>query len=168
MVGGPGADCGVLVRAEVVQHHAQLLLGPALSQGLERAEERADIERLLVVGPELADVLSTIICRFSGAGGTVPLIRACDYHELVWMDPAPLVCQHRVGAGPHRIGRERISTLLDQALTRTGLVDADGTPLHCTPHDFRRIFITDAIMNGLPPHIAQVIAGHQDISVTIG
>jgi len=58
---------------------------------------------------------------------------------------------------------------LDQALARTGLVDqADGTPLHYTPHDFRRIFITDAILNGLPPHIAQVIAGHQDISVTIG
>ncbi len=77
--------------------------------------------------------------------------------------PAP------VGAETHRIGRELVSDLLDKALARTGLADqADGTPLHYTPHDFRRIFITDAILNGLPPHIAQVIAGHQDISVTIG
>ena len=30
------------------------------------------------------------------------------------------------------------------------------------------MFITDAIMNGLPPHIAQIIAGHRDINVTIG
>ena len=30
------------------------------------------------------------------------------------------------------------------------------------------MFITDAILNGLPPHIAQVIAGHQDINVTMG
>ncbi len=30
------------------------------------------------------------------------------------------------------------------------------------------MFITDAVQNGLPPHIAQVIAGHQDISVTMG
>jgi hypothetical protein len=37
-----------------------------------------------------------------------------------------------------------------------------------TPHDFRRIFLTDAIMNGLPPHIAQIIAGHRDINVTLG
>jgi hypothetical protein len=37
-----------------------------------------------------------------------------------------------------------------------------------TPHDFRRIFITDAIRNGLPPHIAQIIAGHRDINVTLG
>jgi hypothetical protein len=32
----------------------------------------------------------------------------------------------------------------------------------------RRIFITDAIMSGLPPHIAQIIAGHQDLNVTMG
>ena len=40
--------------------------------------------------------------------------------------------------------------------------------LNYTPHDFRRVFITDAIMNGLPPHIAQIIAGHRDINVTLG
>src|SRR6266702_3350356 len=50
-----------------------------------------------------------------------------------------------------------------------GLKDpADGQPLHYTPHDFRRIFITDAVMSGLPPHIAQVIAGHKDINTTMG
>ena len=43
-----------------------------------------------------------------------------------------------------------------------------ASPLHYTPHDFRRVFITDAIMNGLPPHIAQIIAGHRDINVTLG
>jgi hypothetical protein len=30
------------------------------------------------------------------------------------------------------------------------------------------MFITDAILNGLPPHIAQIIAGHRDINVTLG
>ena len=30
------------------------------------------------------------------------------------------------------------------------------------------MFITDAVLNGLPPHIAQVIAGHRDIGVTMG
>lgn len=33
--------------------------------------------------------------------------------------------------------------------------------------DFRRIFVTDAILNGLPPHIAQVIAGHTSINTTM-
>ena len=59
--------------------------------------------------------------------------------------------------------------MLDAALACTGLTDpADGGPLRYTPHDFRRIFITDAVMNGLPPHIAQVIAGHKDINITMG
>ena len=59
--------------------------------------------------------------------------------------------------------------MLQAALADTGLVDAaDGGPLNYTPHDFRRVFITDAIMNGLPPHIAQIIAGHRDINVTLG
>nr|WP_229828635.1 tyrosine-type recombinase/integrase [Streptomyces massasporeus] len=41
-------------------------------------------------------------------------------------------------------------------------------PLIFQPHDFRRIFITDSILNGLPPHIAQVIAGHDHIGTTMG
>ncbi|MFF5313079.1 site-specific integrase [Streptomyces massasporeus] len=43
-----------------------------------------------------------------------------------------------------------------------------GQPLDFAPHDFRRIFITDAIRSGLPPHIAQVLAGHSDINTTMG
>jgi integrase len=58
--------------------------------------------------------------------------------------------------------------MLARALEHTGLVDAvDDGPLRYTPHDFRRLFITEAIMSGLPPHIAQIIAGHRDINVTI-
>ena len=57
---------------------------------------------------------------------------------------------------------------LDTALAHTGLTDPAGDPLHFTPHDFRRMFITEAILNGLPPHIAQIVAGHRDIGVTMG
>jgi hypothetical protein len=55
-----------------------------------------------------------------------------------------------------------------RTLGASGITDADGNPLHFTPHDFRRIFITDAIMNGLPPHIAQIIVGHATITTTMG
>src|SRR5476649_1887762 len=30
------------------------------------------------------------------------------------------------------------------------------------------MFITDAIMHGMPPHIAQLVAGHRDINTTMG
>jgi Phage integrase family len=67
------------------------------------------------------------------------------------------------------ISDSSLRTMLNAALAHTGLKDpADGQPLHYTPHDFRRIFITDAVMSGLPPHIAQIIAGHRDIKVTLG
>jgi hypothetical protein len=32
----------------------------------------------------------------------------------------------------------------------------------------RRVFLTDAVMHGMPPHIAQLVAGHRDINVTMG
>src|SRR5207245_2410355 len=46
--------------------------------------------------------------------------------------------------------------------------DTTGRPLRYTFHDFRRIFITDAILHGMPPHIAQLVAGHRDINTTMG
>jgi hypothetical protein len=58
--------------------------------------------------------------------------------------------------------------LLNAALADTGLTDASGKPLTFTPHDFRRLFITDAVLNGMPPHIAQLVAGHADIGATMG
>jgi len=136
---------------------------------LQIAPSKTDAERLLVVSPELADVLSTIICRIRGRDGAVPLVRARDRHELVWMPPSPLLFQRRTRTENHAININLVADLLDKALARTRLTDpATGGPLRFTPHDFRRLFITDAILNGLPPHIAQVIAGHQDISVTMG
>jgi hypothetical protein len=121
-----------------------------------------------VVSPELADVLSAVICRVRGTDGAVPLVRARDNHELVWLPPAPLLFQRRTRAENHSLGRGFVARLLDEALAHTGLTDPAGNPLHFTPHDFRRMFITDAVLNGLPPHIAQVIAGHRDIGVTMG
>ncbi|MEU8108697.1 site-specific integrase [Nonomuraea muscovyensis] len=65
------------------------------------------------------------------------------------------------------IGEWVARRMLNTGLAKTGLIDATGGPLLFTPHDFRRLFLTDAILIGLPPHIAQVIAGHKDINVTL-
>ena len=58
--------------------------------------------------------------------------------------------------------------LLTPLLSATGLTGADEQPLRFLPHDFRRIFITDAVMNGMPPHITQLVVGHYDINTTMG
>ena len=135
---------------------------------LQIAPSKTDAERLLVVSPELADVLSAVITRIRGNGPAVPLVAAYDDHERVWLPPAPVLFQRRIGAENRAIPTATVRKLLTAALARTGLTDPSGAPLHYTLHDFRRMFLTDAIMSGLPPHIAQVIAGHRDINVTLG
>ncbi len=135
---------------------------------LQIAPSKTDTERLLLVSPELGEVLAAIICRVRGQNGAIPLTAAYDVRERQWLPPAPLLFQRRVGSEHRAIGASAIRTMLTEALAHTGLTDPAGGPLHFTPHDFRRLFITDAVLNGLPPHIAQVIAGHRDINVTMG
>jgi hypothetical protein len=135
---------------------------------LQIAPSKTDTERLLLVSPELADVLSAIISRLRGPGGDVPLTVSYDVRERVWNPPMPLLFQRSIGSENRPFTPSAIRKLLINALTSAGLTDAAGDPLMFSPHDFRRIFVTDAIMSGLPPHIAQVICGHKTIDTTIG
>ena len=135
---------------------------------LQIAPSKTDAERLLVISPELADVLSAIIGRVRGGTGAIPLIPAYDRRECVWQAPSPWLFQRRFGGEQRRMSDGAVRNILNTALAYTGLTDPDGRLLRYTPHDFRRIFITDTIMSGLPPHIAQIIAGHRDVNVTLG
>jgi integrase len=118
---------------------------------LQIAPSKTDAERLLVVSPELADVLSASIVRVRNGTSTVPLVPAYDWHECVWMPPAPVLFQRGFGAETRAISHGTIRKMIKAALADTGLTDpVDGGPLNYTPHDFRRLFITDAILNGLP------------------
>lgn len=80
----------------------------------------------------------------------------------------PLLFQRRIGLENRPIPAAGIRGLLNGALAASGITGTDGTPLSFAPHDFRRIFTTDAILNGMPPHIAQLILGHEDINTTMG
>lgn len=136
---------------------------------LQVAPSKTDAERLLVVSPELADVLGAIILRVSDGSGKVPLVPSYDEHERVWAQPTPLLFQRRIGNEHRAISSSTVRKLLGTVLAGPGQLGVvDNEPLRFTPHDFRRMFITDAVLNGLPPHIAQLIAGHRDINVTMG
>jgi integrase len=135
---------------------------------LQIAPSKTDAERLLLISPGLADVLAAIISRVRTRSGAVPLVAAYDRHERRWMPPAPLLFQRRFRNYDQALPVWTIRRILNAAITHAGITGPDGQPLRYTPHDFRRMFITDAVLNGLPPHIAQVIAGHRDINVTMG
>lgn len=135
---------------------------------LQIVPSKLDEERLLVVSPELAEVLAAILRRIRDPHGAVPLVVAYDIHERLWTPPTPVLFQHRVGMEDRPFGIAAIRTLIKTAIDDTGLTDASGNPLDFVPHDFRRIFVTDAVRNGLPPHIAQLLCGHHDINTTMG
>ncbi len=135
---------------------------------LSVAPSKTDQERLLVIDPELADVLSAIITRVRGSDGTVPLAAAYDPHEGTWNPPMPLLFQRVIGLENRPIPIVGIRALLHGALAGSGITGTDGKPLDLQPHDLRRLFTTDAVLNGMPPHIAQLILGHKDINTTMG
>ncbi|MGA2307604.1 MAG: site-specific integrase [Acidimicrobiales bacterium] len=135
---------------------------------LQIAPSKTDTERLLVISPELADVLAETIGRIRDHDGAVACVASYDSHERVWNAPMPLLFQRRFGIGNRAIPADTIRGWIGGALEGAGTKDASGRPLRFTPHDFRRMFITDVIMHGMPPHIAQLVAGHRDINTTMG
>jgi hypothetical protein len=135
---------------------------------LQIAPSKTDTERLLVISPELADVLAAIVTRIREPGGGIRLVTAYDYHEKVWNPPMPLLFQWHWRLEDRPLNPSAVRRLLNDTLTSTSLTDSSGAALRFTPHDFRRLFITDAIMHGMPPHIAQLVAGHHDINTTMG
>ena len=135
---------------------------------LHIAPSKTDAERLLVIDPELADVLSAIVCRIRDDNGAVPLVIAYDRHERLWKPPMPLLFQRRLRQENRPIPESALRTLLKGALANSEVTDPSGKPILFAPHDLRRIFVTDAVMNGMPPHIAQLVCGHKDINTTMG
>jgi hypothetical protein len=133
---------------------------------LQILPSKGNQERLLLVSPELASVLATIIGRVRDTDGLVPTVPRYDHHERLTGPPLPHLFQRNLGWRHEVISPTAVRKLLIAALARTGLRDTAGNRLHYTPHDFRRMFATEAVTGGLPVHIAAKILGHENISTT--
>ncbi|BAL87972.1 putative phage integrase [Actinoplanes missouriensis 431] len=136
---------------------------------LQIVPSKSNEERLLLVGPELASVVATIVTRVrADNGGTVPLVARYDHHEPVMGPPLPHLFQ-RTSARHHQsrvISPRSVADLLNTTLVRIGLTDAAGASLRFTPHDFRRMFATEAVTGGLPIHIVARLLGHANLATT--
>ncbi|MEU9472015.1 site-specific integrase [Streptomyces avermitilis] len=87
---------------------------------------------------------------------------------LWWTRRHPILFQRNNGIENRHITGTYIQTCISEVLAASGVCGVDGNPLQFTPHDFRRIFVTDALRSGLPPHIAAKICGHSSIDTTLG
>jgi len=56
-----------------------------------------------------------------------------------------------------------VARVLNKVVAAAQLTRPDGALIGFTPHDFRRVFATDALAAGLPPHIIQKLMGHASL-----
>ncbi|MFF9854271.1 tyrosine-type recombinase/integrase [Streptomyces litmocidini] len=86
-------------------------------------------------------------------------IRAFDYAVSADATVPAVVTTPGRALVPGRLLADITATLCDDIH-----LDLDGTRL--TPHDFRRVFATEAVTRGLPVHIAARILGHKTLTTT--
>jgi site-specific recombinase XerD len=134
---------------------------------LQIAPSKSNEERLLLVGPELASVLATIITRLRSInGGSVKLISRFDTYERSASAPLPHLFQRSRGGRSLVISPPTANKLINKAIAAANLMNTSGQPLTCTAHDFRRMFATEIVANGLPVHIAARLLGHASLATT--
>lgn len=114
-----------------------------------------------------AEVLTAVIFRVRAGNAALPLVSAYDVFEQTWSPPMPFLFQRRYGTEDRPLTRSYIRECL-VATSQSAQITVAGKPLEWRPHDFRRIFVTDAIRSGLPPHIAAKICGHAALDTTMG
>lgn len=137
---------------------------------------KSDRERMVVIAPELAAVFAAMARRIRHAVGsthtTLPLLVAYDYGECVNTEALPFLFQRTAGRGikgtTRPMSKVYVQKAIDKVVAVAGLRSIDGNALRFTPHDFRRIFATDALAASLPPHIIQKLLGHATLSTTQG
>lgn len=136
---------------------------------LQIVPSKLDEERLLLVSPELASVLASIITRVrEHNGGTIPAISRWDPYERLASPALPFLFQRTASRGYRSavISHPMIKKMITDAVSRAGIQDTTGQPLRLTPHDFRRFFATEAVNSGLPIHIAARLLGHHSLTTT--
>jgi integrase len=131
------------------------------------APSKTDRERVIPMSAELFHVIATIVLRQT-AHGPIPLVPRYDGHEREWTAPMPYLFQRQIG-GVRRVASP--ATILNNLRKRCQIIGETNPAfrgLHFTPHDFRRLFATDLVNNGLPIHIGAALLGHLSIGTTQG
>ena len=96
---------------------------------LQIVPSKTDRERLLVVSPELAEVLAAIISRVRGGNERMPLVSRYDVTERVHSPPLPFLFQRPCGLTQHCFTHHMVRLLLDRLVAHAELTAVDGTPL---------------------------------------
>ena len=131
------------------------------------APSKTERERVIPMSAELFHVIATMIRRLTKRG-QVPMVSRYDTHEKVWTTPMPFLFQRTIGAVRRVISPATATLRLKRACREIAVLRPEFATNSITAHDFRRLFATDLVNNGLPIHIGAALLGHLDIQTTRG
>lgn len=129
---------------------------------------KTDRERVIPMSPELLHVIAAIIRRHIDRRGSIPLVRRWDPHERQHSEPLPFLFQQCAGQNTGVLSPTMTAKLINAACEQVAARRPEFAGLTFTPHDFRRLFATDLVNNGLPIHIGAALLGHASLQTTRG
>ncbi|MGW3186200.1 tyrosine-type recombinase/integrase [Kitasatospora sp. NPDC001119] len=132
------------------------------------APSKTDRERVIPMSAELFHVIASIVRRHARTGRPIPLLPRYDPHDKVWSPPMPFLFQRHNGAVPAVFNPGTIQQMIQRRCLALAEVHPGFKGLKFTPHDFRRIFITELVNSGLPIHIGAALLGHLNVQTTRG
>lgn len=134
---------------------------------LHIAPSKFDKARLIPIGDSLGKVISEMIIHIKKYYGIdfVPPSDNFDFHTQQPLPRAPYLFQGRTR--PEVIGRSTIRDSLAGLSKRAGSKHYDGTPLLISPHDCRRVFASEHLNNGTPPHVVRALLGHERLDTVM-
>jgi integrase len=94
--------------------------------------------------------------------------RRYDPHERQASSAMPFLFQCKIGTNQEVISPATVVNLLRRRCEELAERHPGFRTACFTPHDFRRLFATDLVNNGLPIHIRAALLGHLNIQTTRG
>ena len=132
------------------------------------APSKSDRERVIPMSAELFAVIAAIIRRHTQRAGAVPMTSRYDTYEKVHTPAMPLLFQRRHGNTYRALGQHSVLHSLQRRCTALAATHPEFGHARFPPHDFRRLFATDLVNNGLPIHIGAALLGHLNLETTRG
>ncbi|HEX8858342.1 MAG TPA: site-specific integrase [Actinomycetes bacterium] len=129
---------------------------------------KSDRERVIPMSAELFHVIAQVIRRHRDTHGTVPVCPRYDQAERDWCEPLPYLFQRIQSGTPRALSTSGVRDLVRKAARSLVPTHPEFAEIRFAPHDFRRLFATELVNNGLPIHIGAALLGHLNVQTTRG
>jgi integrase len=132
------------------------------------APSKSDRERVIPMSAELFAVIAAVIRRHNDTSGGVPAVTRYDTHERVHTPALPFLFQRHRGATRAVFSQAAVLDMLQRRCGELAQTHPEFGQARFTPHDFRRLFATELVNNGLPIHVGAALLGHLNLETTRG